>query len=69
MDGWDAGTRDAVKRIPLLTVKAGPRDGEQWTERLKQEMKAVRCTAGAASGSGQAGVRPALRVAMCRVPS
>eukprot|EP00793_Prasinoderma_coloniale_P006975 PRCOL_00001807-RA len=41
MDGWDAGTRDAVKRIPLLTVKAGPRDGEQWTERLKQEMKAL----------------------------
>jgi ufm1-conjugating enzyme 1 len=41
MDGWDAGTTNAVKRIPLLTAKAGPRDGEAWKERLKQEMKAL----------------------------
>ena len=31
----------ALQRIPLLTVKAGPRDGEMWVNRLKEEYKAL----------------------------
>ncbi len=30
-------TRSLLGKIPLLTVKAGPRDGDKWTERLKEE--------------------------------
>ena len=37
MDGWDTSTKAVVQRIPLLTVKAGPRDGEEWKKRLKEE--------------------------------
>eukprot|EP01099_Mayorella_cantabrigiensis_P003773 TRINITY_DN2846_c0_g1_i1.p1 TRINITY_DN2846_c0_g1~~TRINITY_DN2846_c0_g1_i1.p1 ORF type:complete len:176 (-),score=49.20 TRINITY_DN2846_c0_g1_i1:218-703(-) len=30
-------TISTLKQIPLLTVNAGPRDGEKWIERLKEE--------------------------------
>lgn len=38
---YDASTRRAVQRIPLLSVRAGPRDGAPWRERLKEEYKAL----------------------------
>lgn len=32
----------AIKdRIPLLTTRAGPRDADQWIERLKEEYRAL----------------------------
>ena len=34
----DAATKSTVQKLPLLTVKAGPRDGEAWIERLKEEL-------------------------------
>ncbi|CAE7932969.1 unnamed protein product [Symbiodinium necroappetens] len=37
---YDEKTRAAVQKIPLLSVKAGPRD-EQWAERLKEELMAL----------------------------
>ncbi|CAE7350685.1 unnamed protein product [Symbiodinium sp. CCMP2456] len=37
---YDEKTRAAVQKIPLLSVKAGPRD-EQWAERLKEELAAL----------------------------
>eukprot|EP00959_Pyramimonas_sp_CCMP1952_P095207 1990831-Pyramimonas_sp.AAC.1 len=40
--GWDSSTTESVKKIPLLTTKAGPRDGEEWTKRLKEEYKVRR---------------------------
>lgn len=33
---WDPTTRATVQKIPLLTVKAGPRDKEEWGKRLKE---------------------------------
>ena len=36
-----ADDTDAVKGIPLLVTKAGPRDGEKWTQRLKEEYSAL----------------------------
>ena len=33
--------KEGVKKIPLLTVNAGPRDGDEWTKRLKEEYKAL----------------------------
>ena len=41
MESWDSNTLATVKKIPLLTVKAGPRDGEAWTNRLKEEYQAL----------------------------
>lgn len=41
MQSWDSGTLSAVKKIPLLTVNAGPRDGERWTARLREEYLAL----------------------------
>jgi hypothetical protein len=38
-ESWDANTLGAVKKIPLLTTRAGPRDKEEWTKRLKEEYK------------------------------
>ena len=36
-ESWDNTTKDTVKRIPLLTDNAGPRDSkEKWDIRLKQ---------------------------------
>lgn len=41
-ESWDSGTKEAVKQIPLLTSKAGPRDKQEWQEkRLKQELQAL----------------------------
>ncbi len=35
-ESFDAGTRERVGKIPLLTVNAGPRDKENWEARLKE---------------------------------
>lgn len=32
----DEGTKKVVQKIPLLTTRAGPRDGEAWVKRLKE---------------------------------
>eukprot|EP01012_Entosiphon_sulcatum_P055224 TRINITY_DN7686_c0_g1_i2.p1 TRINITY_DN7686_c0_g1~~TRINITY_DN7686_c0_g1_i2.p1 ORF type:complete len:163 (+),score=13.64 TRINITY_DN7686_c0_g1_i2:95-583(+) len=37
----DQGLKETLKKIPLLTIRAGPRDGEIWKERLKEEFKAL----------------------------
>ncbi|GBG63308.1 hypothetical protein CBR_g37394 [Chara braunii] len=37
MEGWDTTTKATVQKIPLLTTRAGPRDGELWKRRLKEE--------------------------------
>ena len=42
-ESWDSSTRETVKKIPLLTVNAGPRDKEKWPERLKQVRAEHRC--------------------------
>ena len=39
-DSYDAGTRRSLQRIPLLSVRAGPRDAA-WRDRLKEEYKAL----------------------------
>ena len=36
----DNSVKSTLQKIPLLTIKAGPRD-EQWINRLKQEYKAL----------------------------
>ncbi|CAM6119778.1 unnamed protein product [Calypogeia fissa] len=41
MDGWDAGTKSVVTKIPMLSTRAGPRDGAEWTKRLKEEYQAL----------------------------
>ncbi|KAK6116066.1 hypothetical protein DH2020_008335 [Rehmannia glutinosa] len=41
MEGWDPTTKSTLTQIPLLSVKAGPRDGGAWTQRLKEEYKAL----------------------------
>ncbi|PVD26973.1 hypothetical protein C0Q70_12122 [Pomacea canaliculata] len=33
----DEATKKTLAQIPLLKTKAGPRDGEQWVQRLKEE--------------------------------
>lgn len=30
-----------MQKIPVLKTRAGPRDGDKWTERLKEEYKAL----------------------------
>jgi len=37
----DEVTKKALAQIPLLKTKAGPRDGEQWIQRLKEEYQAL----------------------------
>ena len=37
----DDNVKRTLQKIPLLNVKAGPRDGDAWVERLKQEYKAL----------------------------
>lgn len=37
----DSQTKSTVQSIPLLSVRAGPRDGDQWIARLKQELHAL----------------------------
>jgi len=48
MAEWDNSTKEQVKKIPLLTENAGPRDAkEKWDARLKQVCRiGVRCTRG-----------------------
>ncbi|CAI0464161.1 unnamed protein product [Linum tenue] len=41
MEGWDPNTKSTLTQIPLLATKAGPRDGAAWTQRLKEEYKAL----------------------------
>jgi ufm1-conjugating enzyme 1 len=37
----DEGTKSTVKKLPLMTINAGPRDKEAWEGRLKQELQAL----------------------------
>lgn len=37
----DERTKSTVSNIPLLTVRASPRDKEAWTARLKEELTAL----------------------------
>ena len=37
----DEGTKRSLALIPLLKTKAGPRDGELWVQRLKEEYQAL----------------------------
>ena len=37
----DGSIEAVAKKIPLLTVSAGPRDGAAWVERLKEEYVAL----------------------------
>lgn len=34
-------TRKTLESIPLLKTKAGPRDGDQWKERVKEEYQSL----------------------------
>merc|ERR1719401_1072743 len=34
-------TKAEVQQIPLLTVKAGPRDGDEWIKRLQEELQTL----------------------------
>lgn len=33
---FDSGTVTTVRKLPLLTINAGPRDKDTWPDRLKQ---------------------------------
>jgi hypothetical protein len=35
-ESFDAGTRERVGKLPLLSINAGPRDKEGWEARLKE---------------------------------
>jgi len=37
----DEVTRKQLASIPLLKTKAGPRDGELWVQRLKEEYQSL----------------------------
>ena len=39
--GYDSATKQTVQKIPLLKTRACPRDGEKWTQRLKEEYQAL----------------------------
>ena len=41
MSGPDEQTKSTVQKLPLLSVKAGPRDGEDWIKRMKEEYMAL----------------------------
>ena len=41
MSGPDEATKATVQKLPLLTVKAGPRDGDDWIARVKEEYMAL----------------------------
>ena len=38
---FDSNTVKTVSKIPLLTINAGPRDGDLWNKRLKEEFTAL----------------------------
>jgi hypothetical protein len=42
MAEWDSTTKATVQKIPLLTVKAGPRDKDDWSKRLKEVRNATK---------------------------
>ncbi len=37
----DEVTKKTLSNIPLLKTKASPRDGEQWRQRLKEELQTL----------------------------
>ena len=37
----DEATRHTLSSIPLLKTKAGPRDGAEWVNRLKEEYQSL----------------------------
>ncbi len=37
----DAATKKTLAAIPLLKTKAGPRDGDEWINRLKEEYQSL----------------------------
>ena len=37
----DEATKKQLASIPLLQTKAGPKDGELWVQRLKEEYQAL----------------------------
>ena len=39
--GVDATTKAMVQKLPMLSVRAGPRDGEDWIKRMKEELMAL----------------------------
>mmetsp|Transcript_4343 Transcript_4343/g.5988 ORF Transcript_4343/g.5988 Transcript_4343/m.5988 type:complete len:227 (-) Transcript_4343:357-1037(-) len=39
--GLDSATKATVQKIPLLKTRAGPRDGQKWVQRLKEEYQAL----------------------------
>lgn len=41
MAGLNDITKQELKKIPLLKNNAGPRDGDLWLERLKEEFEAL----------------------------
>ena len=41
MAGIDDATKATMSKLPLCTIKAGPRDGEDWIKRVKEEYKAL----------------------------
>merc|ERR1711871_916022 len=41
MSGPDDATKATVQKLPMLTVKAGPRDGDDWVKRMKEELMAL----------------------------
>ena len=38
---FNATTVKTVSKIPLMTINAGPRDGDLWNKRLKEEFTAL----------------------------
>uniref|UniRef100_A0A915BE51 Ubiquitin-fold modifier-conjugating enzyme 1 n=1 Tax=Parascaris univalens TaxID=6257 RepID=A0A915BE51_PARUN len=39
--GIDESIKQSLKAIPLMKTKAGPRDGDLWIQRLKEEFEAL----------------------------
>jgi len=37
----DESTKNTMQKIPLLSCRAGPRDGEEWIKRIKQELTSL----------------------------
>lgn len=37
----DEGTKSTVSKLPLLTLRASPRDADAWNGRLKEELTAL----------------------------
>lgn len=52
----DEGTKNTVSKLPLLTVRASPRDNEAWTARLKEELTALIQVLFMSSGSAHSAI-------------